>query len=256
MWCICNVSVVCFNAAGRKGESVQFCLVTLATRSPVMFKVRLTVNSRGTDVSAWAQAEASFCARWWAVVWLFSLSFSSHPSLCAEGPGWWWTSGHNIHLPGWELWMCLKMLPSVGMTVVYCEQAAWRLGEGYPLLLSKIAPWGGDLSVSWPYSAKLIICVCSSSLTPADCISPLLFLPSPRPFHYSLFTSLRFIFFLPILPPTFLCLPQLCSRSARADSFDFECSTCGWNLKPLHCQATGPVMEQWRWRISHCSWCS
>ena len=87
-----------------------------------------------------------------------------------------------------------------------------------------------------------------------DCVLPLC--PSPRLFPLSLG---------PPPPPRLLpssahsfspCLPQLCGRAAKPDSFDLSAVHVVeiWGL--LHCQATGPVMEHWRRRISHCSWCS
>ncbi len=60
----CDVSFVSFFSHRRKkGKSIQVWVVTLMTRSPLTLKLHLTVNFRGTDVSARAQADAGFSAR-------------------------------------------------------------------------------------------------------------------------------------------------------------------------------------------------
>ena len=62
--CVCDVSLLFFFTHRRKkGESIQVWVVTLMTRSPLTFKLHLTVNFRGTDVSARAQADAGSGAR-------------------------------------------------------------------------------------------------------------------------------------------------------------------------------------------------
>lgn len=61
--CVCDVSFYLFFTPGKKGESIQVWVVTLMTRSPLTFKLLLTVNFRGTDVSAGAQADTGFSAR-------------------------------------------------------------------------------------------------------------------------------------------------------------------------------------------------
>lgn len=125
----------------------------------------------------------------------------------------------------------------------------WGLRQGYPSLPPKMAPLRVDLSVSWPYGAKAIISVCSSSClsnTYRLHIYSLLFLLSSCPLNYLVFTSL--IFYLPLvsistsmfspLPsPSLLVLFLSVSPSAMRPYcqgwlFWFECSTCGWNLRP------------------------
>lgn len=128
--------------------------------------------------------------------------------------------------------------------------SSWGLRQGYPSLPSKMAPLRADLSVSWPYGAKAIISVCSSSFLSNSYrlhISSLLFLLSPRPLDYLFFTSLSFIFspsfshssslFSPFPFPSLLVLFLPVSPSAmwpycQGWLFWFECSTCGWNLRP------------------------
>lgn len=63
MMCLCCFFPLLFSHRRKKGKSIQVQVVTLMTRSPLTFKLRLTVNFRGTDVSAQAQADACFSAR-------------------------------------------------------------------------------------------------------------------------------------------------------------------------------------------------
>lgn len=125
-----------------------------------------------------------------------------------------------------------------------------------------------DPCVFWPYGPIAIISVCLSSFRSNSSCLHISSLPSPQLFTLyitfifspsvsqssSLFSSppspSQLVLFLSV------CLPQLCGHTARADAFDLSAVHVVeiWGL--LHCQATGPVMERWRRRISHCSWCS
>lgn len=58
MMCLWCVFPPLFSQKRKKGESIQVWVVTLMTRSPLMFELHLTVNFRGADVSARAQADA------------------------------------------------------------------------------------------------------------------------------------------------------------------------------------------------------
>lgn len=137
--------------------------------------------------------------------------------------------------------------------------------EVIPSLPSERTPQRDDLSVSWPLGLKAIISVKFPSNSYCLHISSMLFLHSPCPLNYLLFTSPPLIFavVLPVFSPLCvlahsfsLCLPQLCSHTARADSFDLSALHVVeiWGL--LCCQATGPVMERLCRRIRHCSWCT
>lgn len=52
-----------FSHQRKEGKSIQVWVVILMTRSSLTFKLHLTVNFRGTDASARAQADADFSAR-------------------------------------------------------------------------------------------------------------------------------------------------------------------------------------------------
>lgn len=114
-----------------------------------------------------------------------------------------------------------------------------------------MAPLRADPSVSRLHSAKVIISVCSSSfLTPTVSIFPpssiyslhhfsFIFYPSFS--HSSSLFSPLVVLFLPVSPSA---MRPCC----QAWLFWFECSTCGWNLRPAalpsHRPRNGAVAQE------------
>lgn len=105
--------------------------------------------------------------------------------------------------------------------------------------------WPLHVLTSWHYSQKFSYCLHISLLTVYSLhhlvlFPPPLLLPSP---HFSAF-SCTFCVSPAMLP---YCQGWLFWFERAAHVVEI------WGL--LHCQATGPVMEHWQRRISHCSWC-
>lgn len=144
--------------------------------------------------------------------------------------------------------------------------SVWRLlfefsvrgwGRGYPSLPSKMAPWGLNLCVSWPFGTEAIIsvkCAWDSYCLHISSLSP------------GLFTSRIFLFSQPS-PLSPLPSPPACSQLSspspsamqpRCQSwlFWFERATCGWNLRPAslpsHRPGNGaPVQENKALFLAH-----
>lgn len=153
-----------------------------------------------------------------------------------------------------------------GIWKLQCEHPVWGWKRGHPLFAFQ-----NDSPEKWPLCVPTFwlesynLCQVPSN---SYCLhnSSRKVLHSLCPLNYLLFTSPPLLFFyssslfsplLVYLAHSFsLRLPQLCSHTARADSFDLRALHVVeiWGL--LCCQATGPVMERLCRRIKHCSWCT